>query len=565
MVRLSFWCVSFLGALCAATLISPSEPALMPPPPTDGSPLECLWPEVSGERLLERRVDILSVNGVDVGVAIAELSSKCNLPLSFIQASPEAKVSLDLRGTTVRQALDAIVAQAPLYSYGIFAGRLVLYPTDPKWQTRLDDLRLGPAPRVQVTRALANELSRRLPSFGNLAGPWVLGDPTAYTYQDVVTVSGPGSVLDLLVQLLGNRHSTFVLVVKKDGWLGPSLSVSSRDQLQSVKLAAPITTLRRRNETAQLKFSGTFVYGGSSKDLTAGACGTVYEPSDGRILAVSPDGLVTARGSGEAQVKASNEHFSDWVTIRVELPKEKSPPSPLAGVFLLPLPSCEVAHHEETAVARAEAIPSCLDSGAGPSFLDERFTAIFEGVQLPQVILYLNANTGNPVSFIDGPSPVPLELDVQDETIRSFLGRLLGQAPGYRCAVIDNHVVIYYDEPALHKSVEHVSIVQQFRGPASRAYVKHLSRQVEELKDLGVLLGGVGINDSPVYDEKVTLARKATVLEHLGQLLGKNPDIVFSIRYASTGSRYLNFGTPLRRRAELPREKPSPPSAGVLP
>jgi hypothetical protein len=182
-----------------------------------------------------------------------------------------------------------------------------------------------------VAKALANELSQRLPAFDNLAGPWVLGDPRAYTYQDVVTVAGPGSVLDLLIQILGSRPSTFVLVVKKDGWLGPSLSVSSRDQLQSIKLAASTTTLRRQDEMAQLKLSGTLVYDGSSKNLTAGACGTVYTVSNERILSVSPDGLMTARSSGEAQVKASNEHFSDWVTIKVDLSEAKPPPTPSAG------------------------------------------------------------------------------------------------------------------------------------------------------------------------------------------------------------------------------------------
>ncbi|MFY9826795.1 MAG: hypothetical protein WAM82_35905 [Thermoanaerobaculia bacterium] len=255
-----------------------------------------------------------------VEIALAELHRKVGtLPLSFIQADPEAKVSLDLRRSTVRDVLDAIVAKAPVYRYGIVAGRLMFYPRDPKWEMQINDLRLGPATRVRMAEALAAELSRRFPAFANLGGPWILGDPRSYTYQDVVAVKGPGSVLDLLAQLLGSRPSTYLLVVKEDGWLGASLSTASRDLLRSLKVTAPKTTLQRRGETAQLKLIGTLDYDGSAKDLTAGVCGTVYTSSDDRVLTVSPDGLVTAQGSGKAEVKASNEHYSDWVTFDCHL------------------------------------------------------------------------------------------------------------------------------------------------------------------------------------------------------------------------------------------------------
>jgi hypothetical protein len=273
---------------------------------------DCAWPEVSVERLLARSVESLSVHGVKVEVAVAELESKVGLPLSFIQAFPEAKVDLDLHGATVRQVLDAIVTGAPQYRYGIISDRLVLYPRDPKWELPIDHLHLGPGPRLQITRDLARELSQRLPVFATLGGPWASGN--GYTYRDIVQVGGPAPVLDLLVQLLGNRPSTYFLLVKEDGWLGPSLSVSSVAQLRSVKLSAAKTILRRQDETTQLRLVGTLAYDGSTKDLTSGACGTTYTVSDERVLKVSPDGLVTRRGSGKAEVFASNEASGDSVT-----------------------------------------------------------------------------------------------------------------------------------------------------------------------------------------------------------------------------------------------------------
>jgi hypothetical protein len=273
---------------------------------------DCAWPEVSVERLLARSVESLSAHGVKVEVAVAELESKVGLPLSFIQAFPEAKVDLDLHGATVRQVLDAIVTGAPQYRYGIISDRLVLYPRDPKWELPIDHLHLGPGPRLQITRDLARELRQRLPVFATLGGPWSSGN--GYTYRDIVQVGGPAPVLNLLVQLLGNRPSTYFLLVKEDGWLGPSLSVSSVAQLRSVKLSAAKTISRRQDETTQLRLAGTLAYDGSTKDLTSGACGTTYTVSDERVLTVSPDGLVTRRGSGKAEVFASNEASGDSVT-----------------------------------------------------------------------------------------------------------------------------------------------------------------------------------------------------------------------------------------------------------
>jgi hypothetical protein len=284
----------------------------------------CVWLGANGEPLLERRVDALSVISAKVEVAVAALSDKANLPMSFIQTDPEETVSLDLHETTVRQALNAIVARAPSYRYAIVSDRLVLYPRDWKWEIRLSDVHLGPGPRLRVTRELARELSRRLPVFADLGGGWVgfAGSGKAYTYEDPVSVAGPGSVLELLVQLLGNRPSTYFFVAKQEGLLGSSLSVSSRDQLQSLKLTAATTTLQHRNQQIQLKLIGTLRYGGVAMDLTSGACGVVYKVSDEKVLSVNQDGLVIAKGNGTAQVTAELERSVAEVTIKVDLPVE---------------------------------------------------------------------------------------------------------------------------------------------------------------------------------------------------------------------------------------------------
>src|ERR1700688_4126361 len=285
----------------------------------------CPWPEAMGQRLLDRRVGTLSLSLVEVEKAAAEICDRSDLPLSFVQAPSHRKISLELHDASVRQALDAVLAQAPEYRYGFVAERLILYPQEPVWQTRLEDISMGPGPRLQVTRALAAELVRRLPFFAHLSGPWVLGSGRSYNYRDVVTVRGPGSLLELFVQLLGTRPGTFFIYDAPTATRA-SLSVSSQDQLRSLKLLAPATTLRDRGEAVQLRVIGTLRSGGD-KDVSAGACGTVYTVSDERVLSVGPDGLVNARASGQAEVMANNENQVDRVTFTVTLP-EAAPGAP---------------------------------------------------------------------------------------------------------------------------------------------------------------------------------------------------------------------------------------------
>jgi PKD repeat protein len=61
------------------------------------------------------------------------------------------------------------------------------------------------------------------------------------------------------------------------------------------------------------KSDGTFV------DVTAGASGTIYSSSNPFVAAISADGLVTARGNGEATITARNGLFSDTVAVAVEV------------------------------------------------------------------------------------------------------------------------------------------------------------------------------------------------------------------------------------------------------
>jgi hypothetical protein len=294
--------------------------AAVPPAAPVGS---CGWPEATGEHLLERHVGTLSLRHVDFETALAKICDASDVPLSSVQLDDLGMINLELKEANVRDALDALMQQVPTYRYDLIGGRLVVYPRDPLWGRKITDISLGPARRLEINRALVKELARRVPELANLAGPWVMGDTGSYNYNDIVSVHGPASILDLILQLLGNRPSVFIILDRRPG-SHPSLSVATQDQIVSLSARAPTTVLHGRTETAQLDVTAT-LWTGAVKKLASSACATVYSVADDKVLTVSADGLVAAKGNGTTMVTITNEHSSAFVTFTVSLSNSEVP------------------------------------------------------------------------------------------------------------------------------------------------------------------------------------------------------------------------------------------------
>lgn len=317
--------------LIAATATPPSQDAVHPEPPALGGP-GCPWQELSGERLLDRRLGSVSFTNAALWQVFKELVEKRGVPLSLIEDPTEARVTLNLPSCTLRQLLDQIVARTAGYRYGFVGPHLVLYSTNPWWQTRIEDLGLKAGGRWTVMDELLARLSPRAPAVVRFKPAMALGDLRNFIITDEVRVTGPGTVLELLVQLLGNRTSA-VLAVSTWGFPPPgSLSIEATPLLQSLSVTAPMTTLRRRGETVQLKVTG-LLRDGMRQDLTAGACGTLYRTLDDQVE-VSPDGLVTAAADGEPIVLAVYDNKHAQIRLTIDLSHASQAPRP--GVSELP-------------------------------------------------------------------------------------------------------------------------------------------------------------------------------------------------------------------------------------
>ena len=290
-------------------------------------PPACPWPSESGQRLLDRSLGgPLSFVQATVEDIALDLGKERRVPLSFIDAEAAPRLTFSTRDSTLRELLDRIVTQAPAYRYRFVGSRLVLYPVDPLWETRIDDLRLAPGQRRWVGEALVVELRRRVPALAALNPPWTIGTMDSFVYRDQVSVAGPASLVELFTQVLGDRASATFMVSKRGGvittfWLG------SVTLIRSLELTAPTTTLRRLGETVQLQLVGT-LYDGTRQVLAAAACGAEYITYPPQVLKVSPDGLVTAIGKGEAEVTAFSEDVGATLELRVEPGRARKPATP---------------------------------------------------------------------------------------------------------------------------------------------------------------------------------------------------------------------------------------------
>ena len=298
------------GAAALHSEVAPSDPPV-------GQVSACLSPEEFSRRALARRLGRLSADNETVGSIVARLETDYAVPLSFIENEMDVKISLAMSRPTVQEALVKIVDLAPVYRFATIAGHLVLFSRSAKWDERLEGIHIGPEPRDRVARQLAEAIKHRLPAFEDF-GANLIGNHNTYVFNDPASVTGSGSVVELLVQLLGTRPPAVFSVNKLEAWPAAQLFLGGVTSWQSLKLIAPAGVMHP-GETMQLKAVGA-LEDGTRYDVTAGVCGSIYLINDEHLIGVSADGLAKARGTGEASIEVRNADESAITEVKVVPP-----------------------------------------------------------------------------------------------------------------------------------------------------------------------------------------------------------------------------------------------------
>ena len=316
---------SMLGTILAIALTivaRASGPAigLLDPKPGPAPDRSCMSTDEFARRSLARRLRFLTVSNESVHAVVDRLVVDEDVPLSFIQSDDEAKngteISFDLAHPTVQEALEELVHLVPGYRYATIEGHILLFPSNSRWETQVDNVHIGPETRRQAASELASELRRRLPTFSDFGTFFI--QTSQFVYEDQVSVVRGGSVAELLARLLGNRPAAIFSVSRSSPTL-PSMFLSlGCVTYWNALLIAPSESVMHVGESIQLKVAGSPHDGTTHQSITAGACGTDYWISDTNIADVSADGLITAKRIGEAWVKVTNAGYSNNAHIEVK-------------------------------------------------------------------------------------------------------------------------------------------------------------------------------------------------------------------------------------------------------
>jgi hypothetical protein len=202
----------------------------------------------------------------------------------------------------------------------------------------------------------------------------------------------------------------------------------------------------------------------------------------------------------------------------------------LTAVFLLSI--CAV-WGVATAISRESEAPSA-DSGYA-----RLFTLKFTG-DVPAFVWLMNRDYRAGVSFIEGRGCGTLSIDADAKDLLAVLDSVVEQCKGYNWSRILGRIVLHSTERQYRRKIREVEIVRVPRRDAGAAYVGILRKSSRKFKDL-LVPGVLGDPEADLYSTPVSLDGEATVLEHLVQLLGDDPRVVFMITKTRTGKPWLSF------------------------
>jgi hypothetical protein len=191
--------------------------------------------------------------------------------------------------------------------------------------------------------------------------------------------------------------------------------------------------------------------------------------------------------------------------------------------------------------------------------LPEGFAADVDAVW--ELIRKLHNELDIPLSFIQDEADEPITLSEAEQTLEEVLRAIVDRHERYRCEAFDGRLVLRSTDPLFDVTISGVDVVDQYRIPATEAYIDHLRASDQRFKDwyslsLWATAGGV----SPVFEGRVTLSPRAPVVLHLVQLLGKDRALYFEVWAPDRDmpGRHVSLGAVLRPGERFPRRTPPP-------
>lgn len=115
-------------------------------------------------------------------------------------------------------ALDALRAKSGGRYRWVRAGRrYVVYPDEPAWDIIVRGVNILGRPRIDAAASYLDAVRAQVPALADIVGPGVIGDPRAPLYSQTVSLTQEASVVEHLVQLLGDAQNVAFLIERTGG------------------------------------------------------------------------------------------------------------------------------------------------------------------------------------------------------------------------------------------------------------------------------------------------------------------------------------------------------------
>jgi hypothetical protein len=164
--------------------------------------------------LLSRRVSLGSTP--ESLFALINRLQDQGLPLSFIDSFAGEEFAAQTREQSVRILLRDLVERFPVYRCQVIDGRVVLFPQteDRRYEATVGGLEIEGVPRYPAARQLVQHFNKSVAGLHDLVEPLLAGIAEAPVYTEPVSLARSGTVLEHLVQLLGENPKVFFVITR---------------------------------------------------------------------------------------------------------------------------------------------------------------------------------------------------------------------------------------------------------------------------------------------------------------------------------------------------------------
>jgi hypothetical protein len=274
----------------------------------------CRWKGQPAEWVLSRRLPATKLSGLLGSTVIPFLNSQ-GLPVSFIsKVSGDSSVRLSIsNGSTLREALEDIVRQAPGYKFEVVGQSIIIYPEGEAYNTPITiDVERG------VTRAIAlhhilRALKGRTEALQHLSMPIFRGLGGETIYGDDVDIGGTHPIIEHLLSLIQKRPSaTFEILLTRDGHL--YFDFNRVILVQKVSLLGPSKV--KVGQTFSVSPRGV-LSDGTVVALEGPNCYVKYAVTDNGVLVIDDTGQVVAEKAGLGTISIKYGDSIAWLDVNV--------------------------------------------------------------------------------------------------------------------------------------------------------------------------------------------------------------------------------------------------------